>query len=82
MINPKLLLAVSVIADILDFTGIGQIPGLSHLLDVPVIILHFLAGGPKALLLLLELVPFIGFIPIFSYFAWRYKTTGKYGAGG
>lgn len=78
MINSKLLLAASIAADILDFAGIGQIPGLGHLLDVPIFILHFLAGGPKALPVLLELIPFVGVLPIFTYFAWRYDQTGRY----
>lgn len=78
MVNPQFLFAASIVADILDFAVIGQVPGIGHLLDVPVFILHFLAGGPKALLTLLELIPFVGSLPIFSYLAWRYKSKGEY----
>lgn len=77
--NSKLLLGASVTADLLDCFLIGQIPGLGHILDLPVFILHFMAGGPKALLTLAEAIPAVGFLPVFSYFAWRYHKTGSYG---
>lgn len=77
--NSKLLLGVSIAADLLDFAVIGQIPGLGHLLDLPVFILHFWAGGPKALFVLAELIPVVGVLPIFSFFAWKYHSTGHYG---
>ena len=74
----RMLLTLSIIADILDIFVVGQIPGLSHIIDVPIILLHFLAGGPRAFLTILEALPLAGFLPIFSWFAWRYHRTGRY----
>lgn len=76
--NSKALLATSVFADFLDFGVIGQIPGVGHFLDIPVFIMHFLAGGPKAAMVLLEVLPGVGFMPIYTYFAWKYHKNGVY----
>jgi hypothetical protein len=78
-LNSNTLLTFSIIADVLDIAIIGQTPGIGHILDLPVFIMHFMAGGPKAAFTLLEAIPGIGFLPIFSWFAWKYHKTGRYG---
>lgn len=77
-LNSKTLLIASIVADLLDIAIIGQTPGVGHLLDFPVFVMHFMAGGPRAAFTLLEAIPGIGFLPIFSWFAWKYHTTGRY----
>lgn len=66
------LIAVSVVRDLLDFTPFGHIPVVDQLLDLPVIYLHYRYAGPKALVGLPEIVPFIGFLPIFTVLAISY----------
>ena len=78
--DSRSLLVLSVIADILDLLVIGNIPGLSWFIDIPLILLHFAAGGPAALVALLEAIPLVGLVPIFTWLAWRYHNTGVYGA--
>lgn len=60
------LIIWSLIADILDFIAIGQAPVLSWIIDVPVIIMHVSFGGLKGLATMLELVPVVGTIPLFT----------------
>lgn len=71
------LVTVSIFADALDVAVIGQIPGLSWFIDIPVILMHLLYAGPKALPTLLELVPVVGTIPLFTIAALSYPDKDK-----
>jgi hypothetical protein len=62
----KTLLIASLIADLLDLLVIGQIPGLSYLIDGPLIAMHVAFAGPAGLATAFELVPIVGTIPIFT----------------
>jgi hypothetical protein len=77
--NSKALLTASVVADVIDMFLVTQIPGLSHVLDFPVFMMHFKAGGWKAAGTLWEAVPMVGCLPVFSFYAWKYHKTGVYG---
>jgi hypothetical protein len=80
----KMLVAVSADADALDVVVIGQLPGLSWFIDAPVLAMHFMYAGPKALPTLLELVPVVGTIPLFTIAALSYpdKDTSSVSTGG
>ena len=62
----KQLVTASLIADALDMVLVGMIPGLSWLIDLPVVAMHVAYAGPVGLLTLFELVPVVGAIPIFT----------------
>ena len=68
----KSLIAISLIADGLDLLLVGQIPGLSLIIDGPLLALHFKYGGVKALPTLLELIPGVGTLPVFTMAALQY----------
>ena len=72
-ISRKALLVVSVIADALDFLGFGAFPFFWTLvIDIPVTIIHFCYAGPRALVVLAEYIPFVGFVPIYTLAALFY----------
>lgn len=64
------IVGLSILADALDFTGIGQI---FYIVDFVIIIIHLLYAGPKALIGILDLIPGVGFIPIYTFLALTYK---------
>jgi hypothetical protein len=66
------LIKWSAARDALNFVGIGQLPGLCWLLDLPLIIMHFNYAGPSAIFTLLETIPIIGFFPFFTVAAMMY----------
>jgi hypothetical protein len=68
----KQLIKWSAGRDALNFIGIGQIPGLCWLLDLPLIIMHFNYAGPAAIFTLFETIPIIGFFPFFTVAAMMY----------
>ena len=68
----KHLMIVSLIADGLDLMLVGMIPGLSLVIDLPVVAMHVAYAGPSGLLTLLEAVPLVGFVPIFTAAAMMY----------
>ena len=70
--NRGQLIMWSVIADVLDIVVIGQTP-IGWVIDLPLIVMHFVAYGPAAILNLLELIPGIGFIPVFTIMALKAK---------
>lgn len=70
--SKKTLLAVSVFSDVLDLAIVGQIPGLNLLIDLPVVAMHVYYAGPKGLWTLLELLPGVGFVPVFTMAAMSY----------
>ena|GEM_PF-5800494 len=69
----KQLLIASGIADSLDLIAVGQIPGLSWFVDIPVLLIHVAFAGPKGWITVLELVPLVGTIPIFTLAALQYE---------
>jgi hypothetical protein len=65
-VTKKHLLIASLIADALDFAVIGQMPGLSWFIDIPLIAMHVAYAGPAGFSTLLELVPVVGTLPLFT----------------
>ena len=70
------LVKISMVADFLDFVVVGQIPVLSWVIDLPVIIMHVAYAGPAGLTTLIELVPFVGILPMFTLAAAYYEDKG------
>ena len=68
----KTLIYCSMARDLLNIVGIGAIPPLSWLLDLPLLVMHFNYAGPKAAFTLLELVPVVGVFPFFTVAAFNY----------
>jgi hypothetical protein len=66
----QVVITASIIADALDFTGIGH---FLYPIDLVVIFLHLLYAGPKALTGLLDMIPVVGVIPIYTILALTYK---------
>jgi bacteriorhodopsin len=64
---------LSLVADALGILVIGQIPVLSWVIDIPVIIMHLAYAGPVGLGTLLELVPVVGILPVFTLAAAGYE---------
>jgi len=62
----KTLLVTSLIADVLDILVIGQVPGLSWIIDLPLIVMHVAYAGPSGFSTLVELVPVVGTLPLFT----------------
>ena len=60
------LIMASLVADILDILVIGQIPGLSWFIDIPIICMHVSFAGAAGLGTLIELVPVVGTLPLFT----------------
>lgn len=69
----KDLITASIIADVLDIFVIGQIPGLSWFVDIPVIIMHVSFAGSAGFSTLLELVPGVGTLPVFTIAAFSHS---------
>jgi hypothetical protein len=69
------LVKLSMLADFLDIVVVGQIPVLSWVIDIPVIIMHVAYAGPTGLSTLLELIPVVGILPIFTMAAAGYPNT-------
>lgn len=68
----KWVIGASVVADLLDLTGVGH---LAWFVDVAVVVLHFAYAGPRALIGILDLVPGLGLAPIFTVLALFYDHT-------
>jgi hypothetical protein len=66
----QLVIASSVIADLLDLTVVGH---FLYFIDIAVIILHLVYAGPKALAGVLDMIPAVGMLPVFTILAVRYK---------
>lgn len=60
------LVILSVIADLLDLFVVGQIPGLSWIVDIPLILMHVSFAGSKGWLTMLEIIPLAGTFPVFT----------------
>jgi hypothetical protein len=71
-VSRKNLIIASLVADALDIALVGQIPGLSYFIDLPVIAMHVIYAGPGGLATLLELVPVVGTLPIFTLASLRH----------
>lgn len=71
--NKTTLLFVSIFTDTLDIFVVGQIPGLGQIIDLPAALMHFVFAGPAALVTLLDMVPVVGIIPIFTLMALSYE---------
>lgn len=67
------LIIVSIVADVLDVIVLGQIPGLSWFIDIPVICMHLAFAGPKGWTTLTELIPVVGTLPIFTVAAFLHS---------
>lgn len=67
------LIIASIIADVLDVFVVGQIPGLSWFIDIPVICLHIAFAGPKGFFTILELIPVVGTLPLFTVAAFSHE---------
>jgi hypothetical protein len=66
------LIKWSIARDLLDLLIVGQLPGVGALLDLPLIIMHFDYAGPAAAVTLLEAIPVVGLLPIFTIMALCY----------
>ena len=77
MLTRKLLIIASLVADALDIAVVGQIPGLSYAIDLPIIAMHVAFAGPAGLATLLELVPMVGTVPMFTAAAMMYPDQEK-----
>ena len=60
------LIWLSLAADILDIMVVGQVPVVSWFIDIPVISCQVLYAGPAGFLTMVELVPVVGTIPLFT----------------
>lgn len=69
----QFVITASIVADLLDFTGIGH---FMYPVDIVIIIIHMLYAGPKALIGVLDAVPVIGILPIYTFLALTYKKDG------
>jgi hypothetical protein len=65
----QFVIVASIIADLLDFTGIGH---FMYPIDMIVIIIHMLYVGPKALVGVLDMVPAVGVLPIYTFLSLTY----------
>lgn len=61
--SKKFLLYASIFVDILDFTGIGH---FLYFFDIILIVMHFVYAGPKAIAGILDMIPVVGFLPVFT----------------
>ncbi len=68
------LIVASIIADVLDLIVVGQIPGLSWFIDVPLIVMHVAYAGAGGLWTVLELVPIAGTLPMFTIAAFAHES--------
>ena len=66
----NIIVGISILADLLDFTGVGH---FLYFIDVVVIILHMLYAGPKALIGILDMLPGIGVLPIYTALSLTYE---------
>lgn len=64
--NRTALVIFSLIADVLDFFVAGQVPLLSWIIDIPVIIMHVAFAGWKGIFTVFELIAVVGTIPLFT----------------
>jgi len=69
------VIAVSVVRDFLDL--FIHIPGIDQLLDIPVLYVHFRYAGPRALVALPELIPFVGVVPLYTLLAISYPSHSR-----
>lgn len=68
------LVLISATRDLLDFTPFGHIPILDQLLDLFVIWAHFRYAGPRAFMILPELVPLLSILPLYTVVALFYPS--------
>jgi hypothetical protein len=61
------LIKLSVAGDV-----IGLIPGLGYIAGIPLMVIHFNYAGKRALMCLLEALPMVGCLPIFTIAACTY----------
>jgi hypothetical protein len=62
----QFVIGASVLADLLDFTGVGH---FLYFVDIIIIIIHLFHFGPKALWGIIDMIPAVGFLPVFTYLA-------------
>ncbi len=67
------LFTISLIGDLLDIAVVGQVPVLSWFIDIPVIICHVAFAGASGFTTLLELIPVVGTLPLFTFAALVHK---------
>lgn len=60
------LIIFSLIGDVLDFLVIGQAPIISWVIDIPVVLMHVYFAGPKGFFTIVELIPVVGTLPVFT----------------
>ena len=61
------LIKLSLIGD-----ALGLVPVLGTIISIPLLIVHYSYAGPRALWCLIEMLPMVGFLPIFSIAAAMY----------
>lgn len=73
-ISRKTLITASIIADAVDVLFlVGISPGpWSAITEGPVTMMHFMYAGPRAVAVLAEIIPFAGFLPIYTIAALLY----------
>jgi hypothetical protein len=67
------LVVSSLMADGLDLIGVGQIPVLSWVIDVPILLMHLRYAGVHGFFTIAELIPGVGTLPIFTIAALGYE---------
>jgi hypothetical protein len=72
VVTRKTLIIASLVADALDLLLVGLLPGVGWLIQGPVIAMHVAYAGPVGWAMLLELVPMMGAIPMFTVAALAY----------
>ena len=65
MTKPQLI-GASIVADLLDLFVVGQVPGVSWFIDIPVILMHVAFAGGAGWATVVELIPFVGTFPVFT----------------
>ena len=79
-IKKEALVAVSAVADFVDMSGFGQ---LIWPIDIITMILHVIYAGPVALACIPDMIPIVGFLPVYTAAALLYsKKIGAAESGG
>ncbi len=77
-----ILLGIAVVSDLIDYAGIGAVPGIGDILDLLTVGILFPYVGIESGIGLIELVPGADFLPTYTALArwtiWKeYRTTGE-----
>ncbi len=68
-LTKQTIVVISIIADLLDFTPFH----FAFIIDIAVIIIHYLYAGPRALWGIFDMIWGVGVLPIYTGLALSYK---------